>query len=67
MFLVDYGTEYDLKKEDLRVLPEDLLEIPGQAVICRLDEIESFETEWSEEAVEAFRDHCMLMLLCGLP
>ncbi len=36
VFFVDYGNRETIKKEDIKILPEDLLKIPPQAIATRL-------------------------------
>lgn len=58
VFLVDYGSTCDLPKANILPIPESLLDQPGQAVICHLDEIEPFDKEWDEECHDMFTQQC---------
>ncbi|XP_045158547.2 uncharacterized protein LOC123524421 isoform X3 [Mercenaria mercenaria] len=59
VFLVDYGSTYELPISSILPIPDSLLEIPGQAVICHLAEIEPVDGEWNEECYDFFTEHYM--------
>ncbi|XP_041358070.1 tudor domain-containing 6-like [Gigantopelta aegis] len=57
VLLVDYAKTEDVDNSDIRKLPNDLLEIPIQALSCTLAHIAPADKiRWSEEAVQFFRD-----------
>ncbi|KAL3874648.1 hypothetical protein ACJMK2_037630 [Sinanodonta woodiana] len=70
VFFVDYGNSTELPKEELRELPSDLLQIPFQAVECRLkgirpSAIKCPDGKWTKEALEIFRTLIAVPRICA--
>ncbi|KAI8501531.1 Tudor domain containing 15 [Branchiostoma belcheri] len=56
---VDYGNAEVVPCAKLRPLPQELAQVPGQAVPCRLAALGPVADKWSDQAIQAFQDTCI--------
>ncbi|XP_019638854.1 PREDICTED: uncharacterized protein LOC109480923 isoform X1 [Branchiostoma belcheri] len=56
---VDYGNAEVVPCAKLRPLPQELAQVPGQAVSCRLAALGPVADKWSDQAIQAFQDTCI--------
>ncbi|XP_028995154.1 tudor domain-containing 6 isoform X2 [Betta splendens] len=54
VLFVDYGNEADVGVEDVRPLPQALLELAPQAFLCSLHGFDETKGSWSDEAYDDF-------------
>lgn len=59
VFIVDYGEVVDVKLSDVREIREEFLQIPFQAVECRLFNVTINDNASPVEAKEYMEFHCM--------
>ncbi|XP_029973334.1 tudor domain-containing protein 1 [Salarias fasciatus] len=51
---IDYGNEAEVEKKNVRAVPESLLDISPQALLCCLSGFNKSEGSWSDEVYEDF-------------
>ena len=60
---MDYGSTYEMPETSILPIPDSVMKIPAQAVICQLDEIEPVDEEWKEECYDFITEHCKFIYL----